>query len=295
MKITHLLWVAVMCFPILSFSQSIPNNGFETWNNPNGYNVPDGWTTFNDLTSSMSVYTCTKGTPGSPGTSYIKLVSKNVSGMGVVPGVAISGGANMSTSNPAAGFSCSVKPTALTGKWQYMGGTKADIGFISVVFTLWDSGMGMRDTVGTGYVALNGMAMSWANFSIPISYSSAMMPDSCTIVLSASGSNPVANSYLYVDNLGFTGVTTSIDEISDFTFESFPNPFQNSITVKIPDAFSNMKLEISILNEVGQVVKYQSLTSNGQMQIVTSDLTKGIYILNIKSGSHSFQQKLIKS
>lgn len=295
MKITHILWVAVMCFPLFTLGQTIPNNGFETWNNPNGYNVPDGWSTFNDLTSSMSVYTCMKGTPGSPGSSYLKLTSKNVSGMGIVPGMAISGTATMSGSTPAAGFPCTVTPTALTGKWQYMGGTTADIGFISVVFTMWNTGMGMRDTVGTGQVNLNGMAMSWANFSIPINYSSSMMPDSCTIVLSASGANPVANSYLYVDNLGFSGVTTSIEESTDVTFDCFPNPFQNSITLRLPEKLTNSKLEVSILNEVGQVVILQNVTSTGTLKIETNELPVGIYFLKVKAGNNSYQQKIIKS
>ena len=42
----------------------------------------------------MAVYTCVKGTPGNPGTSYLKLVSKTVAGFGVVPGVAVCGTIN---------------------------------------------------------------------------------------------------------------------------------------------------------------------------------------------------------
>ena len=42
----------------------------------------------------MAVYTCVKGTPGNPGTSYLKLVSKTVTGFGVVPGVAVCGTIN---------------------------------------------------------------------------------------------------------------------------------------------------------------------------------------------------------
>ena len=56
-------------------AQTIPNPGFESWSNPNGYNVPDGWGNLNGKTSSASVYTCIKGTPGNPGTSYLKLIS----------------------------------------------------------------------------------------------------------------------------------------------------------------------------------------------------------------------------
>ena len=94
-----IFFLAIASFFLLldSNAQTIPNGGFENWSMPNGYNVPDSWATLNDLTAPLTVYTCTKGTPGSPGASYLKLTSKSVAGIGVVPGVAVSGSLNSSS------------------------------------------------------------------------------------------------------------------------------------------------------------------------------------------------------
>jgi hypothetical protein len=68
------------------FSQ-IPNNSFENWTTVGSYSMPDQWDNLNPSTTGAGIYTCTKGTPGNPGTGYLKLTSKTISGMGVVPGI----------------------------------------------------------------------------------------------------------------------------------------------------------------------------------------------------------------
>ena len=119
------------------------------------------------MTASMSTYTCLKGTPGNVGTAYIKLVSKNVTGMGIMPGIAVSGELDQNTLQPVSGFPFTSRPQNLTGKWQYMA-SGSDQGYIACVLTKWNSAMSMRDTVAFSYHPLTGMAMSWANFSIPL-------------------------------------------------------------------------------------------------------------------------------
>src|SRR5579883_753034 len=89
----------------------IPNPGFETWNTVGSYNVPAGWDNLNSMTTAMSTYTCTKGTPGYAGASYLQLISKTVTGLGVVPGIAVSGVMNKTTMQPQSGFAISTPPT----------------------------------------------------------------------------------------------------------------------------------------------------------------------------------------
>ena len=294
MKYFQLVWVALLCASLNVYGQSIPNNGFETWNNPDGYNVPEGWSTFNELTTSLNIYTCMKGIPGSPGASYIKLISKSVPGFGVVPGMAVAGSVDLSQLNSMGGFAYSNTPTALNGKWQYMGGTTSDIGYISVVLTKWDSGMNMRDTIGEGMVDLDGMAMSWSNFSIPISYLSNESPDSCSIILSASGPNPVANSYLYVDNLAFAGVTAVEEKLSQLATEVFPNPITNELNLILPGDLSNESLDVFIYNQFGQIVRRLATVKSEIQRIDTSALSPGMYYLRIESSKGRSIHKITK-
>ncbi len=295
--------ITVTTFLILSttiFSQ-IPNGGFESWSNSSGYNVPNGWDNLNSMTSSMSVYTCLKGTPGSPGTAYLKLISKSVSGMGVMPGVATCGMfdmTNMSAPVPMSGFAFNLRPQSLDGKWQYMA-SGSDEGFIDVQLSYWDNQMQMRMPVATAHQTLSGMAMSWANFSIPLTYTSQQFPDSAIIVLSASGSTPVASSYLYVDTLHFNGSvagTTGIDKIgSSNSFNLYPNPASNEVVVAINGATKG-EARVQLTDVSGKTVleEVPANTADGLGSVLNvSSLAKGMYFVVVKSGTDKQVKKLL--
>lgn len=290
---------AFLLFSATIFSQ-IPNAGFESWSNSSGYNTPDGWDNLNSMTSSMSVYTCLKGTPGSPGTAYLKLITKSVSGMGVMPGVATSGMFDMSNMNapvPMSGFAFNLRPQSFDGKWQYMP-TGADEGFIDVQLTYWDGQMQMTMPVASAHQALSGMAMSWANFSIPLTYTSMMFPDTAIITLSASGSTPVSGSYLYVDTLRFSGSvagTTGITEPTLNSFTMYPNPTANEVAVTLNGDFkAGIKLQLTDIS--GKVIFEENQTNIGGTNtriLNVSTLAKGMYFVVLKSGSTQEVKKLV--
>ena len=285
-------------YPLLAFifvytigqAQSIPNPGFETWSNPNGYNVPQGWGTLNDATSEVDIFTCAQGAPGNPGDYYIKLTSRNISGFGVIPGIAVSGIVDVTTFQPVSGFAYTQRPLALTGAWQYMGMSANDIGYVSISLTKWDDVNSVSIPIGTGYANLTGMEMSWVNFSIPIDYTSDLFPDSCMIVMSASGTTPANNSFLYVDNLAFQ-LPAEVDENqTEVSFHAYPNPFNDQITIDLPQEQWIDQLTIS--NQAGEIV-YQT----GQTRKIRYDLAglaSGIYFVQIVSDGVVSRQKLLK-
>lgn len=211
-----------LTFAIAVSKAQIPNSGFEDWDNMGSYSNPMGWSTMNNTTAIGSIFTATKGTPGNPGTSYLKLTSLNTP-LGVANGIAVSGKLDSMTQQPISGFAYSMRPTSLTGAWQHMifGSSQ---GSITVTFTKWNSGTNTRDVIGAATKTLSGMAMSWANFTIPITYSLPDFPDSCIIVLKASGSVPADQDYLWVDNLAFAGVVNGIEDKVIDAFSLYPNP-----------------------------------------------------------------------
>lgn len=281
-----------LVFSTLAMAQ-IPNSGFETWSNAGGFNTPESWDNPNSMTASANVYTCTKGTPGSPGTAYLKLVSKNVAGMGVVPGLAVSGTLDMATLKPKTGFAYDARPGALAGKWQYMASGN-DQGFVAIYLTKWDSGMGMRDTIGKAVKLLPGMAMSWATFSIPIVYSSESFPDSCEIVLSASGSVPVATSYLYVDNLSFTGVVTSNKPIENKAeVRIWPSPATDFLNLELGQ-FAGQVEKVRILDMSGRVIQEYGGSMDGQKSFYVGELPKGSYLLELQTEDKKVLKQFLK-
>jgi len=291
MKKIILSIMVVSCAATTALAQ-IPNNGFENWTSMGSYSNPDSWDQLNAMTSSMSVYTCTKGTPGSVGASYLKLVSKNVSGMGVMPGIATTGMINMGNLSVTGGFAFTQRPQSLTGAWQYMA-SGSDAGFIAVYLTKWNTSLSKRDTVAMAMQNLSGMVMSWANFTINLMYMGGGTPDTAQIILSASGMAPVANSYLYVDNLAFTGTVAGIKENKlNAEVKFFPNPSSDKLVVSFTNA---TKGQLEIFDAQGKMVKSLSnLDFTRSTTIDISDLAIGEYVIKFITADGTLFRKFLK-
>lgn len=275
----------------------VPNAGFETWTTVGAYSLPSGWDNINAKTNPMSVYTCEKGTPGNPGSSYLKLTSKTM-GTSVAPGIAVSGVLDTATYIPKSGFAYTARPANLTGSWQYMG-FSGDVGHIAILLSKWNTSLSKRDTVAFTNYALAGMVMSWGTFTIPVTYmSSSLTPDSAIIVLAASGTTPANNSYLYVDNLAFTGSvpTTSVANITDHSTATllYPNPATGTITISY-NGVSEKYIKILISDVSGRSVltlSPKTIKGENAFPLNVSGFAKGIYIVRIIDGLNTEMQKL---
>ena len=291
-----ILPTAIFSFATAVLFAQIPNNGFENWTSMGAYNNPTGWDQLNSMTTGAGVYTCTKGTSGSPGTAYLKLISKTVTGMGVVPGVAVSGKIDPVTMKPKSGFAYAGRPTSLTGSWKHMifGSSQ---GAVSIILTRWDVGMKMRMTVGSGTVTLSGMAMSWANFTVPLTYKETNAPDSCIIVLSASGTAPADADYLYVDNLAFVGGTVGFNSNKDIisNVAAYPNPVIGNLTIEL-NAKKTSNIGLQLLNVTGELiseVNSEPIQGDYKHTINTSSIAKGIYFLKVTANDAIEIKKIV--
>lgn len=278
-------------------SAQIPNAGFENWTNTGGYYVPAGWGNLNIVTNPTYNYTCMQGTPGYAGSSYLRLITKTVTGMGVKPGIAVSGIIDTATSLPVSGFPFALRPANLEGAWQYMG-FSGDVGYISVLLSKWNAGAGSRDTVAFYSQMLSGMVMSWATFSLPLSYRSTAIPDSALIVLSASGSVPANNSYLYIDTLTFTGnVPNKVSTIADEQHEVivYPNPATNTVNISYYNR-SAASVTVSVYDINGRNIPAAAspfVAGKNILQLDVSGYAKGVYFVRISDGTVTEEKKLV--
>jgi len=298
MKKTILLPAIMMA--AMTASAQIPNAGFENWSTTNGYAQPDGWTTLNAMTNAMSVYTAEMGTPGHPGSSYLQLTSKTVSGMGVMPGIAATGNVNMATMSISGGFPYATRSANLTGAWQYMAMSGSDQGFIAAYLTKWNTGAQKRDTVAYANKPLAGMVMSWANFTIPLTYvSNTLTPDSALIILSSSGMAPANGSYLYVDNLGFSGsvAPTSVANTPGLAdnLVVYPNPAKDNLNISFNSSFSG-NYTIDVVDLSGKRLSSQTTQikqGDNKVLINLKAFAPGTYVLQISNGTQRCMQKLL--
>ncbi|MBL0098585.1 MAG: T9SS type A sorting domain-containing protein [Bacteroidetes bacterium] len=292
MKKLYLLLITFSLINTICTAQSIPNSGFENWTNMGTYYEPDGWGTLNSLTSALSVYTVTRGNPGNPGSYYIKVTSKNAGAMGVVPGIAVSGNINSASMTPESGFPFSQRPATLTGSWQHMifGSSQ---GYIDVLLTRWDGNQ--RIVVANAHRTLTGMAMNWATFNIPLNYLDGNNPDSCMIVLAASGAQPTNGDYLWIDNMTFSGTVTNTEE-QDMTagMQVFPNPVNEKLTLHPIEGQGKIS-ELKIMDISGKVImQFHDSRNTTDMTLEVRDLPKGTFLLSGRKDEHIFLLKFIK-
>lgn len=283
--------IILLCLSLKNGYSQIPNGGFEIWSNPNGYFTPDSWGNLNDVTASSGIYIANRAFPGIVGSYFLDLTTKDVPGMGYVPGIVTSGVIDTATHNPISGFPYNQRPTALMGKWQYMG-FGSDQGYISVILTKWNSSTDTRDTVGFVKQILFGMEMSWTDMYIPITYYNLDVPDSCIIVLSASGANPYPESFLYIDELAFVsfaGVNQNLDITNELLI--YPNPAKEIINLQFSNQYP-LDAVVTITNLSGQKVMTRSI-SNQTETISISSLSKGMYFINIEGSNILYSKKII--
>lgn len=285
-------FLALMFVVSISKAQTIPNASFENWTTHGTYETPDNWGSLNNKTNANSVYTCQKATPGTSGSNFMKLTSKTV-GANVANGIAVCGVLDSMTMMPKSGFACSGRPANLTGKWQHMiyGSSQ---GSISVTLTRWDAGSKKRITVGSGSVTLSGMAMSWASFTIPISYLDGTNPDSCIIAMMASGANPTNNDYLWVDNLAFSGSVSGIKLLSsDIKVKIFPNPSNSILSVSLAN---NYNLGMRVLDLTGkELMQVKCEENRNTNELFIGDLPAGNYFLEIQTEKGNLFKSFIKN
>jgi len=142
---------------------------------------------------------------------------------------------------------------------------------------------------------LAGMAMSWTNFNINLTYVDSLnYPDTCVIVLQASGANPSVNDYLWVDNLALTGsvpVVTLPDPNPVGLLESakamtglniYPNPAENLLHVKATFLVNDL-LIISLFDVTGKKVFTKTFT------VVAGDFSDCIQLGQLPSGLYQVQ------
>lgn len=74
-------------------------------------------------------------------------------------------------------------------------------------------------------------------------------------------------------------------------FSVFPNPARDRITIRVRQAQSGIQYRVNLMQADGRMVKSENLTPD--MQLQTSGLTSGVYIISLTDGKNISVQKLI--
>ena len=303
MKKQILIIIVCICASFHQAVAQIPNSSFDTWNNSSFYLSPAGYITTDDAnyiedtlppkeTHPLGV---TQYTPSHSGAYAVKM--QNVVGKSnpgnVVVDTLPSG--LISSENPTNvlsgyGFPCTVVPTTLTGYYQFNQGATGinlDTAIIAIFFTKWNTTTKQADTIGAGEFTTYTTQTSYIQFSAPIIFIPSTVPDTAVIVVASSGNNIIAspNTYLIIDDLAFTGVTTATitpNYLNGLPPSLYPNPASSSVTI------SNLVINsysVQISDLAGKKVK--TINVNGDaVNFNTEGLQPGMYIYSLVDESN---------
>ena len=278
----------------------IPNSGFENWTTYGNGMIPDGWWSTNDsINSTSSYFPVTRSTdhyPASIGSYSIRLeCNPSLSGWAKY-GFALPGGEFRHNVYPV--FPVTGHPKSLCGYYKYLP-QNGDTMYIW--YRLFKNGV----TVTSGNFLCNTTVSDWTAFKIFVKDTSYSSADSAYIYVCAYyGSGIVhGNSMLYVDNLSFDDLITSVskdqtDEIpSKYELsQNYPNPFNPSTVISYQVAnLGEVSLKVFDLlgREIATLVNEVKAAGSYSKQWNAATMSSGIYFYRLQAGSYTQTKKLI--
>jgi hypothetical protein len=279
----------LICTVSFTANAQITNSGFENWTTASHYEDPTGWATANSY-STGPFYPVTKATdhyPAAVGDYSVRIENNSAYPNDIGRGIIMSGtfaGAG------GAAFSVTGHPTSLTGYYKFAP-LNGDTMFINI--HLFKNG----SDVTYGIFTSTASASSWTPFNISLSQSY-ISADSGSIIIAAYNANgpnnvPHGNSILYVDNLNFDNLITSVtyrnsrspNPVSDIA--NLFNPTLSSISFTLP---FNSCVSLKVLDlrgrEVATLVNNEMMSAGTYIKrFRTGAPSNGVYLFRLRAGS----------
>lgn len=326
------LFITLMAFFGLTaaFAQTVPNAGFEEWTDnthPVGWNgtfsanipINYGGMSLNVIVDYRAANQSTDAHSGQNAVVLIPQTASAVMGTYPVYSIDLPGVVQLGQFNTAAfqnidisnlnstnfniadytygGIACNQLPDSVTAWVKFT--TVQDSVRAGVIATRWNNGQ--RQVVAQGEFLHQGEISEYTKITFPVAVKEGMngvQPDTVNIIFSNGSQSVDPNSRLYIDDVELYtsivepgGDTTiaiySIDNLPVFSVQ--PNPATDVLTV-IPLSDNEYSLRLYDMN--GKLVReLNGLQNETRMNI--SDLTKGVYFLQVKQGTNVKTQKVL--
>ncbi len=218
------------CLLSSSWAQNqIPNGDFEDWSSDalNLYEFPSSgwWSTLNPLRTLGGPVSVTKDADAYAGNYSARLETFEY-GTLLVPGILLSGTFNLLNSPDffTQGRPYTDKPAEFSGWYKYSP-VQGDSAAIAVQVTKWNTTTLQRDTLAEAGIVITQAVPNWTQFILPLTYSSAEIPDTLVVVATSSA----AGDQL----IGEIGSTLWVDEFDLTLATNVTSPVTNTPKVKI--------------------------------------------------------------
>ena len=299
---TFTIILTVLIAMTIETNAQIPNSGFETWENYIDdytgyvYEKPDLWNGSlpNNWVHSFSIEKNPESYPAGTGQYSMKIQPDTANG---VRGVAISNDGSDPMVNwiPKPSFAINRRPASLFLYYKcFPFGGDTMIG--KVYF--YKNGV----VIGNPVFGTTQTISSWTALQVPMTYTTLDVPDSATIFFVTGAYVQHTESILYVDNLSFDTLITSVSLTSNelpIKFDlaqNYPNPFNPTTTISfnIPlKSFVLLKVFDLVGREVATLVSEEMSAGNHSQQWNAVNISSGVYFYRLQAGSFTETKKLV--
>lgn len=260
------------------FSQSLPNNNMEEWDNAIIYEQPQNWNTPNPYTALLGVISVSKSDDAFSGNYSAKLETKELlGGQIVVPGVITLADFAINIADSSfsmhGGYFLQENVYKLSGRYKYSGveGDSASI----LMYNFKNTNESGFDTIGVGFTFLNDTD-EWQPFTVMMQYLNYSVPDTFNVIIASSSLvGAKEGSTLWIDSLTIYTNTGIIDLWSPKKpLKVYPNPATDVIN------FSAIEIKtgsvLTIYDNFGRKIAENDFP-NTSSKINISDFIPGVY------------------
>jgi hypothetical protein len=83
---------------------------------------------------------------------------------------------------------------------------------------------------------------------------------------------------------------------NELTMSTYPNPAASYLHITLPESWQNKSVTVEMFNAIGQLSKVSQTENSGQTETLDiSNLTRGIYVIRVASGTQTIIQKMVKN
>lgn len=294
--------IAFVLIASSSYSQSIPNSGFENWENIESYQEPVDWNTLNpDLAALGASVGTVQTNDAHEGVGAVKLTTQQV--LTVVSPAALTLGNVVKTSmldrDIRGGIASTAKPQRFEGYYKFSPqGT--DAGFIACIMFKHNYVTGLQDTVGAAIFKPRDPVSEYTKFSVDFDYDNPNYiddtPDSMNVIITSSFKFTVTSANvgteLYVDDLEVIHDTSNA--VESIKYEPILNAFYNaSNNCLVVDNEENVNYTLTLYDVCGRIVyKPKSEVIKGVNRYELTKVIPGIYFVHCYDAAN--RKKFVK-
>jgi hypothetical protein len=176
------------------------------------------------------------------------------------------------------GTSFTARPDSLVG-WVKCNSVNGDTSGIILQLTKWDAIALTQEQLGFGSFITTSTSTSFYRFSVPIEYVSENTPDSISVFVLSSIGNGQIGSAIWVDDLSLIYNTSSIGELNGTSFEVFPNPVNDELSIS-----SKTVDKMEVYSATGILINHILIDSGLVASYDTKELANGLYLIKNSKG-----------